>query len=122
MKEFLIKEKVFGVDCRVYVGSCKKYQKAFWKRYRLKKDDESGNAGGCTMVTLKSGAVEGIIWMPEFNRRKDRNLGTLLHECNHLALNIATRAGFLPKSFDTQEPVCYLQGYFFEEILRKLRK
>ena len=74
------------------------------------------------MVELKSGAVEGIIWIPEFNRRKVRNLATLSHECSHLALNIADRAGFLPKSFDTAEPICYLQGYFFEEILRKLRK
>jgi len=122
MKEFLIKEDVFGVYCRVYIGRCKKYQAAFWKRYRVEKDDETGYAGGCTMVTLKSGAVEGIIWMPKFDRNNDRNLDTLSHECNHLALNIATRAGFLPKSFDTQEPVVYLQGYFFKQALRKLRK
>lgn len=122
MKEFLIKEHVFGVDCRVYVGPCKKYQKRFWKRYRVEKDDESGNAGGCTMVELKNGAAEGVIWMEKFNRKNNRNLGTLSHECTHLALDIAVRCGFLPASFETQEPVVYLHTFFFEEALRRLRK
>ena len=66
------------------------------------------------------GKAEGVIWLPKFDPDQIGAIATLSHECTHVALDVAEKVGIMPESAG-QEPLTYLQEYYFREALQKLK-
>lgn len=114
-----IPEKMYGIPLRIYIGSYRQYAEYCSKRYHFPPEPQRFFGGESFTLTFENGKAEVFIWLEDFSIENVADLGLLSHECNHAALRILDRVGIKTKH-GNEEPLCYLQEYFFTEAIKKL--
>lgn len=56
--------------------------------------------------------------MPEYKHTIEQ-LGILSHECNHISMFVLDKVG-IPATPIEHESLCYLQGYYFKNLLLQI--
>lgn len=62
----------------------------------------------------KSGRTHQVLWFPNI-----KNISVLVHETAHLVFRILTNKQ-IPIKEENDEVFCYLQEYYFKEILKRI--
>ena len=68
---------------------------------------------------LKNGESFTLIWMPRFNWTIE-NHNTLTHECSHATFKTLDRVDIPVESGKANEAYCYLQAFYYSELLNQL--
>ncbi|MPN28191.1 hypothetical protein SDC9_175631 [bioreactor metagenome] len=119
-KTFLIPEKMYHFPLRVFVGSYEEYSAYCKRHYGFEEKEQQFFGGFSFLVTYENGKPEGFIWLPKFDSASIGDIGTLSHECIHIALRVLFKLG-ISVTEGNQEPLAYLHEYFFTEALKKLK-
>jgi len=119
VKIIIISEKMYGIPLRIVIGSYSEYAGYCKKHYGLPEEKQQFYGGESSILSFDSGRAEALIWIEKFSFMRIFDLGSLSHECNHAALKVLNRIGIKTKP-GNEEPLCYLQEYFFTEALKKM--
>lgn len=106
-----IKEKMFGVPLRVFIGAREAVDDYTAKRYKISEKTVAACAGKSMLITFPSGKAEGFIWLPSIDIEKPSDLSVLSHECNHITIDVLDRVG-IPLTPDNQEVLAAFSSRF----------
>lgn len=121
LKIIKIHEKMYGIPLRLIIAPWEEYKTHIKKTYGFTESEQRFFGGMSYLVTSENkGEAEGIIWMPSFDNSMD-SISTLAHECLHIAIRVLDKMGVIT-NIDNQEPLCYLQQYYFKAALEKMQK
>ena len=118
-KHLQIREPVFRSCCDVIIGyTFDEARKWIHARQDPKEplidDFHRFSDGVAFTIKSKSGRTHEVLWFPS-----TKNIGVLVHETGHLAFRILTKKQ-IPIREENDEIFCYLQEYYFREILKKI--
>ena len=91
-----------------------------WIQARQHKDDppiddfHRFSDGVSFTIKSETGREHEILWFPS-----TKNIGVLVHETAHLTFRILTKKQ-IPIREENDEVFCYLQEYYFREILKRI--
>ncbi len=119
MQSLKIREETFGALVELHIGSWDQYRKYLKDIFNI--ESETQTVTGQMKYLVSEDMDEGcyIMWIENFDPADAECIGTLTHECLHVATTMMKYKG-VPINAENQEVTAYLLEYFVRGFLTAL--